>query len=338
METAPAWDFRRTAAAARLLVAVGTDRGLDAATCLAGTGLTVADLDAADAEVEAGQELAIGRNLVAALDDAPGLGVDAGSRYTLGTFGMAGFALLTAATGRDVLRLGVRYAPLSFAFIRPEIREDAAGARVRLLDEEIPVDVRAFFVEREITKVGRLVPTILGQMGPVHVATSFDGGRAAALRAGLPGVDLRSGAASHELVVDRVALDAALPQADPFTAKALEEQCAALLDRRRARQGVAASVRAQFLADLAAPPSMEKVAAALHIDARTLRRHLVAEGTSFRALADEVRATLATELLRTGGLTVQEVAARLGYHDAAGFSRAYRRWTGETPGSARSAA
>lgn len=333
MEHAPAWDFRRGPAGARLLVDVGADHGIDAAACLAGTGLTEDDLAREDTEVEAGQELAIARNI----GDRPGLGADAGSRYTLGSFGMAGFALLTAATGRDMLRLGVRFAPLSFAFIRPSLREDANGAVVLLHDEEIPADVRALFVEREITKVGRLVPALLGAAGAVHLRTSFDGERAAALRAALPGVDLRTGAPRHELVVDRAALDAPLPQADPFTAAALERQCAELLDRRRVRTGVAAAVRAKLLADLASPPAMEEVAAALHIDARTLRRRLAAEDTSFRALSEEVRATLATELLRSGGLTVQEVAARLGYHDAAGFSRAYRRWTGTTPGRAREA-
>lgn len=311
---------------------------MDPAACLRGTGLSPADLAREEAEVEAGQELAIARNLVGALGDRPGLGADAGSRYTVGNFGVAGFALLTAATGRDMLRLGVRFAPLSFAFIRPSLREEDAGAAVLLHDEEIPADVRALFVEREITKVGRLVPALLGAAGAVHLQTGFEGDRVAALRAALPGVDLRAGAPRHELFVERRALDAPLPQADPFTAAALERQCAELLDRRRVRSGMAGTVRAKLLADLANPPSMEDVAAGLHVDVRTLRRRLADEGTSFRALADEVRATLATELLGAGGLTVQEVAARLGYHDAAGFSRAYRRWTGTTPGRTRAAA
>jgi len=44
--------------------------------------------------------------------------------------------------------------------------------------------------------------------------------------------------------------------------------------------------------------------------------------------------TVADELLVSAGLTVSEVAYRLGYHDAAGFTRAYKRWTGTTPGTA----
>jgi AraC-like DNA-binding protein len=73
--------------------------------------------------------------------------------------------------------------------------------------------------------------------------------------------------------------------------------------------------------------------AQLHVDPRTLRRHLDAEGTSFRALSDEVRSTIAIELLTGAGMTIEESAARLGYHDAARFTRAFKRWTGRTPGT-----
>jgi AraC-like DNA-binding protein len=41
------------------------------------------------------------------------------------------------------------------------------------------------------------------------------------------------------------------------------------------------------------------------------------------------------ELLHDGHLTVQAVAARLGYHDAAGFARAFKRWAGSAPGGYR---
>ena len=72
-----------------------------------------------------------------------------------------------------------------------------------------------------------------------------------------------------------------------------------------------------------------------HVDPRTLRRQLAAEGTTFKAITDEIREALAVELLTAGGLSLEQVASRLGYHDAAGFSRAFRRWTGATPGTYR---
>src|SRR5207244_1884592 len=111
--------------------------------------------------------------------------------------------------------------------------------------------------------------------------------------------------------------------------------CRDLLEHRRRRHGTAASVRARLLRNPADVPSMQAVAHELHVDPRTLRRHLETEGTSFRALVTEVRETLAVELLSNTGLTVDEVATRLGYSETAGFTHAFKRWRGIPPSQCR---
>ena len=57
------------------------------------------------------------------------------------------------------------------------------------------------------------------------------------------------------------------------------------------------------------------------------RRHLAAEGTTFRLLVDEVRGALAEEML-SHRMSVAEVAERLGYAEVASFSHAFKRWKG----------
>jgi AraC-like DNA-binding protein len=79
-------------------------------------------------------------------------------------------------------------------------------------------------------------------------------------------------------------------------------------------------------------PGQEDVAAALHVSARTLRRHLDEEGTSFRAVVEQTREYLAEELLVTAGLSVEQVADRLGYSESSSFVHAFRRWKGASPG------
>lgn len=335
----PSWDFRRGPAATRILVELGGDHGLSPAACLAGTGLRPQDLHDPGTLVEAGQELAIARHLLAHLGDRPGLGVAAGRRYTIGSLGVWGFALLTSPTVRDLLRLGTHYAALSFAFIKPRYEERDPEALVILEDGEIPPDVRAFFVERELAKLATLLPIVLGPAARyARLETAYEGQRGAALRAAFPSTDIRTGCARHVIAFPRRRLGEPLPQADPAVARELEEQCSALLDRRRRLSGVAARVRARLLAHPHELADMRTVAAELHIDRRTLRRHLADEGTTFRALTEEIRETLAVELLTAAGLTVDEVAGRLGYHDAAGFSRAFKRWTGSPPGAYRDGA
>lgn len=73
---------------------------------------------------------------------------------------------------------------------------------------------------------------------------------------------------------------------------------------------------------------MPTVAADLFLSTRTLRRRLELEGTSFRELVDEVR-----QALLAGGLSVSQIAHRLGYGSGSAFVHAYERWRGVTPGS-----
>lgn len=331
----PSWDHTRSAVAARILVEVGESYGLAPVSALAGTRLRWSDLHDPGTEIEAGQELSIARNLLRSLGHRPGLGVEAGSRYTLGSFGIWGFTLITSPTVRDLARLGARYSGLSFAFVRPVYVEDDTGARVIYDDSEIPEDVRTFFVERELAKMLTLAPVIVGARRGFRIETRFADDRAAALRRLSPRADIRVEQAQHALGFTRQLLDSPMPQADPVTARALEAQCAEILEKRRRRRGAAAHVRARILAQLDDPPRMDEIALHMHIEERTLRRKLTSEGTSYRALADEVRSTIADELLLDGQLTVEEVATRLGYHDAAAFSRAFKRWTGHRPGGHR---
>ena len=95
----------RPAMGTLLLVRLGLERGLDEETVRAGSGLTLAGLESADSESTAAAELAVIRNLVAAAGPGSTWGLDAGRRYHLTTFGIWGFALISAAFNLDK-RLG----------------------------------------------------------------------------------------------------------------------------------------------------------------------------------------------------------------------------------------
>jgi AraC-like DNA-binding protein len=80
------------------------------------------------------------------------------------------------------------------------------------------------------------------------------------------------------------------------------------------------------------------IARQLRLSPRTLHRRLLAEGTGFKALLEIVRRDLARAWVEKGSLPLAEIAFRLGYSDAAAFSRAFKRWTGRSPGAYRGAA
>ncbi|MCB1441783.1 MAG: AraC family transcriptional regulator ligand-binding domain-containing protein [Methyloceanibacter sp.] len=67
------------------------------------------------------------------------------------------------------------------------------------------------------------------------------------------------------------------------------------------------------------------------ISVRTLQRVLNRDGLNYRRLVELVRLSRAQALLRDTNLTITEVALTLGYSEHANFTRAFSRWTGQSP-------
>lgn len=129
------------------------------------------------------------------------------------------------------------------------------------------------------------------------------------------------------LVRDEAALDAMLRRA-PFD----------LLSRPEYGTTVAEQVRRTLTRRLRGSPRLPElgeVAARLAVSPATLRRRLRQEGTSFQQLKDDVRRDAAIAGLSEGGEPIAELAARLGFSEDTAFHRAFRRWTGTTPGAYR---
>jgi len=78
-------------------------------------------------------------------------------------------------------------------------------------------------------------------------------------------------------------------------------------------------------------PELDQVAAQLATTAQTLRRHLRDEGTGFAELRDDIRRDIAIEKLHFQRLSVNDVAAQLGFAEPRSFSRAFKQWTGVSP-------
>jgi AraC-like DNA-binding protein len=77
--------------------------------------------------------------------------------------------------------------------------------------------------------------------------------------------------------------------------------------------------------------SADQVAELFTVHRRTLNRRLSAEGTSFKAIADEIRFEIACQLLADTDIPFSQIAAALDFSEASAFTRAFRRWSGQTP-------
>jgi AraC-like DNA-binding protein len=85
-------------------------------------------------------------------------------------------------------------------------------------------------------------------------------------------------------------------------------------------------------------PALSDVARELGMSGRTLQRRLGERGLSYQTLVDEARRQLATRLLRQTDFALIEVAFMTGFSGQSAFTRAFKRWAGQTPRSFRIAA
>jgi AraC-like DNA-binding protein len=139
-----------------------------------------------------------------------------------------------------------------------------------------------------------------------------------------------------EIGFDEATLSMPLPTANPVVSQVLSEQIARQLDGAGGAS-FRARVERELIQALHASQHDSRVRVARHlgVSVRTLHRQLEREATSFRETRDRVRRELALELLLDPSLATTVVAVRLGFRDPRAFTRAFRRWTGETPASYR---
>ncbi len=127
-------------------------------------------------------------------------------------------------------------------------------------------------------------------------------------------------------------------QAPAHVSAVLLERAAALLASLDEARTLSGRVHAQLRERLGKESvTMDAVARALAMSRQTLYRGLRDEGLTFEDLLDQLRRSVAEDLLRSDRLAVHVTAQRCGFRDVAAFSRAFKRWTGVSPTRYRAA-
>ena len=318
---------------ALLLLDFAATQGVAPEDVLRGSRWTATSLAAAGAEISGSEELHLIANTVTALGDRPGLGLELGVRYHLTAYGIWGFALMSAPTMRAAFETGLRYLDLTYSYL--DIRLSCVGNEASLGFDasELPPALRRFLIERDLAAIATIQRELFVQsLLPRRIELALPAPASVELYVRWLGIAPQFGATANRVIFDAQALEQPLPQASPLAAQLAEAQCRQLLSQRRARSGLAAQVRDTLLRHVGGRlPDIETVAAELQLTSRTLRRKLTAEGTSYRALLEELRQTLAEALLGTAGMKVAEVASRLGYAESASFLHARKRWRTQNP-------
>ena len=82
-------------------------------------------------------------------------------------------------------------------------------------------------------------------------------------------------------------------------------------------------------------PDFEQVAKLLHMTSKTLRQKLKNEGISYQKIKDVIRRDMAIHYLTQQSIAIADIAAKVGFSEPGAFIRAFKGWTGVTPGAYR---
>jgi AraC-like DNA-binding protein len=146
----------------------------------------------------------------------------------------------------------------------------------------------------------------------------------------------RFGQRATALTFDRVLLDRAQLHQHPELFGLLRSQAERALERMSTGGGPTDQVKRYLVARPPARiPDIATAARDLGMSARSLRRYLAAESTSYRELVRAVLEDSAGHMLRDPKRSIQETASALGFSNVGAFHRAFKRWTGMTPAQYR---
>jgi len=283
---------------------------------------------------------AMGRLWQAAMEQRPdpALATALGLAIPFGAFGFTDYltgSSFTLGAGFESLALHLR---LVAGGIQLEL-EAVDGLRwVRL---HTPQGESPPFVATEMTValfIGRFREGTGGAFQPTLACLRGDAAPGDSAQALLLGVAVRHGSPVAALAMPEAMWSLPLRRADPYLHGTLRRSVEELGLLGEPANALELEIRARLRDALAERGAdMHRIARLLGMSVRTLQRRLASSGRSWSDVVEAFRRDEAARLL-TGSTPLVEVAARLGYREQTSFTRAFRRWTGQTPAQWRRSA
>ncbi|MGB8417031.1 AraC family transcriptional regulator ligand-binding domain-containing protein [Paraburkholderia sp.] len=315
-----------------VLVDIASKLGVSSIAALHRTGLSSTALQESPGRVSLQQHLTTLFNVTERSGDRL-MPLRAGSRVHLTAFGIVGYALWSSASLGDALELSTMYRPLLNLKCGPTLSFEGSTA-VLYFSGPVGLSVaeKEMCTEMEVAKVLTFLNDLqVKGFHPIEVrltSAAFKQSTGLSVLLGCPVVGHSDVA---QIRFDASWLEQRLPQFNPITHRACIRACDELLTAQENTCDLVTRVRTILVEASGNIPTLPEVANTLCMSARTLRRRLDTMETSYSEILNSVRKTLAIHYVSTTQLTTEIIAERLNYSDAANFSHAFKRWTGEAP-------
>jgi AraC-like DNA-binding protein len=307
--------------------------GIDRNQLMQACNLDEAQLSNPDARVPFSTQEKLWEQLNGMDHPEPGLAI--GSNLTPGHFNVLGYLLMSSATLGEAIAAGLRYQRLV-----------GDGGELCLLEQgdELQLLYRPVHpgAPQTRTRVLALMACWIQMLRPLLdnwqlLRAQFTHAQPDSLEnyQQIFACPLQFAASDYGLILPKALAAAPLTQANPPLQTLLRQHAESLLARLPSE-----SIRARVVALLGeqlarGEPDRSQLASTLNLTERTLQRRLAEEGSSYKQLLNDTRQQLAERHLSSGDLPAAEIALLLGYSEPSVFFRAFRQWTGLTPGEYR---
>ncbi|MEV6569902.1 AraC family transcriptional regulator [Streptomyces sp. NPDC051577] len=266
----------------------------------------------------------------------PHTGLLVGDRIRPGSLHVLGHVVLSCASLADAADAAARYHPLVSQAGTVTLARGDDRTRIRYRPTVDPATMHPQQVEAILTGMVRAARWVAGDdWAPLSVSFTHPRAGSAQPYARVLGCPVVFDASENAITVDNDDLDRRRAPSDPqlgalhrtYADRLLRELSTAVTVGERVRRWLE---HAPLDGTGPADPGRE-----LNLSARTLRRALQEEGTSWRALLDAARHDRARRLLETTDLPLDRIGPLIGLSGATALVRAFTRWEGVTPGAYR---
>lgn len=322
------------------LADVVQEHGIDPAPLLEQYGLDPMRLGESRARLSIPRYMRLGHAAIQLTGDAA-IGLSMGRLSRLSQVGLAGVTAALAPTVREAARALIRFEPLYASNYRgrSSLHEDAGGAWLRFYSISPYNNYNRFVVDSVLSSwIFQLGLLAQQPLRVEKIEIEFPAPGYAERYIELLGCVPEFGAKENQLRLDQASLALRNPEHCPSTWRQLLEICERELEQQTRTRSLRERI-IQLLGPLlnGREPDLEEVAARLQLPTWTLRRKLAEEGTQFRSILNDTRRDLAMTYIRDTELAFGEIAYLLGFASAEAFQRAFKRWSGQTPGEFRRA-
>lgn len=320
----------------RIYLSIAAERGADTDLILRQAGLSISKLDNPNGRITYLQMQQLVRTIISMVGD-DGIAIEVGIRMPPTTFGNLGQALMCSETLSDVILLCQRF----WSLLSPSVNltlhrgEEHSVVDMTLVDA-IPKIFQHLIYEVAMAGFYRGLLSLADiSEEDIDIWFKFPSPDYVKKAESLLG-NVHYNMPANQFRFRTELFATKLLFHNPFSLNFAIEQCEKELALLRDEgQSIRSLVIEKLVIRHNAYPSVQDISQQLHLTERTLRRRLEDEGTTFKALLDQVKRRDALQLLDNHQITIQQVAEKLGYQDPANFTRAFRNWTGKTPSEYR---